>query len=59
MSIATYVGVKHYTLYKLVNINQNLYVMATVALPNFEELLLKKSLSKVCLEQLCNLQELP
>jgi hypothetical protein len=32
--------------------------VASIALLNFEEILLKKSCSKVCLEKLCNPQEL-
>jgi hypothetical protein len=28
--------------------------VVSIALPNFEELLLRKSLSKICLEKLCN-----
>jgi hypothetical protein len=32
--------------------------VVSIALPNFEEVLLKKSFSKVCLEKLCNPQEL-
>jgi hypothetical protein len=31
--------------------------VARIALPNFEEILLKKSWSKVCLEKLCNPKE--
>jgi hypothetical protein len=30
--------------------------VVSIALPNFEEVLLKKSLSKICLEKLCNPQ---
>jgi hypothetical protein len=32
--------------------------VVNIALPNFEEVLLKKSLSKICLEKLCNPQSI-